>query len=213
MALIPLTVSEVAAHVYCPRAMILRRLGAAGPYSMGRAAHNARAAAAKGTLDREKLIEEALKAEVTRRQAEEVADAVLALIKEKGEVPGKLHIEAEVKSEKLKLKGRVDILAIKEGRAYPVEVKWDTKPRPWHIVQLTLYTIILEEQGYTTPYSILELLKAKRRVKVVGSTDLRQQALKAAEEASLTATQAKPPQPKGDCKTCWLKTPCKLLFT
>ena len=120
--------------------------------------------------------------------------------------------EVYLSSRKLSLRGSIDLL---EG-IYPVEVKYRERIIEGDLIQLALYTLLLEETyRRDIDYGAIDLLKACKRVKVKVDSKLRVRALHAREKV-LEATLAgqvenlKEKRRRG-CKYCGLRETCRLI--
>jgi len=121
-----------------------------------------------------------------------------------------VRIEFHVKSDKLCLKGYIDLI---EG-SYPIEVKLRDEVRYSDVIQLTLYTLLLEDMYRSDiDYGYIDLIGKGVRRKIYINSDVRAKALKYRERVQVAEMTGIYPRFKGSCNKCDIKNECRLMFS
>lgn len=217
-------VTDVTLYLFCPRKLYLVGfLGIRGRPTresiMGKLAHYAylRASILKITEDRVEeesvnIAREAVEKKLTEGLSDtEVKEIVVKTLRFRAENPiaGGVEVEKYVESVRLGLNGQIDLME----EHTPVEVKYKSRAEYRDLIQLTLYTLLLEDvYGWDIDYGYIDLLKASRRLRIEVNNRLRGDALKLRDKVQETILMGTYPPARDKCRGCDLKIECRSLF-
>jgi CRISPR-associated protein Cas4 len=115
-------------------------------------------------------------------------------------------VEREVSSEALNLRGRVDMIEVREREWIPIEYKTGAPPkeRVWkgHQIQVAAYALLLENEDVVVQKAVVHYLSQNELREVVINPFMKLEVKKLVKKVTQLITQPHPPKGCGTCEVC-----------